>query len=284
MNLAVKYTNNRGQSIEFGGADEALNLFEGKLRDSEWKYEAGSSYAAPYFYREPDEVTLKVGVAAATEEEGLAWRDRIADIAECDIADGRPGSVEVNGWRLGCYVVAREADNWWMDGRFFECEMTLLVPSRVWRRETVHHFEPSDGGGTGSLDFPFDFPFDFSVSDARSRTIDNGGISAADIVLRFYGPCENPAATVAGNEYGVKVSVPDGAYVEIDTEAMTAELVGKYGDRTNVFPKRIPGGEGSGSYIFEKVPSGIQAVSSRGDVMFDVVLVEHRSEPEWRTR
>ena len=76
MNLAVKYTNNRGQSIEFGGADKALNLFEGKLRDSEWKYEAGSSYAAPYFYREPDEVTLKVGVAAATEEEGLAWRDR----------------------------------------------------------------------------------------------------------------------------------------------------------------------------------------------------------------
>lgn len=283
MNLAITYTNNRGRSIEFGGAEDALNFFENKLRDASWSYDASAS-AAPYFYREPVEVELKVGVAAVNEAEGLAWRDRIADIVETDIADREPGCVSVNGWSLRCYVVAREADNWWFDGRFFEVTLTLLVPSREWRRETVRHFEPSDAEESGSLDFPFDFPFDFKVGSGRNRVIENAGISDADLLLRFYGPCESPSATIGGNVYGVNVSVPDGAYAEVDTEAMTAELVGKYGDRSNVFPSRVAGGEGSGSYIFQKLGSGTHSVSSRSDIEFDVVVVEHRSEPEWSER
>ena len=86
MILAARYTNNRGQSIEFGGSEEYLHQFENSIRDAKWDYDTAYGSVTD-FYHDPVELELKIGIAADTEEEGLSLRDRIATIAECDVLD-----------------------------------------------------------------------------------------------------------------------------------------------------------------------------------------------------
>ncbi len=281
MEMAITYTNNRGESITFGGDEDDLNFFENDLRDAEWEYEVSGGSVA-YFDHPKKEIDLKVGIAADTEADGLAWRDRLADITEADVIDGTPGTISVNGWDMPCYVIAREAGNWWMDGRFFESTLTLLVLRRVWSRTHTHRFDPAQGStATGDLDFSYDYPHDFSTGSLLQRTVENPGIDGADLVIRVYGEVTDPVVTVAGNAYGVTGSIPSGAYLEIDTERELVRQVGEFGDETDLFADRLAGGEGSGSYVFERMPRGVQAVSADSSVKFDVLVVEHRSEPRW---
>lgn len=281
MNIAIAYTNHKGQRMEFGGSEDALHFFENKLRDVEWDYEtAGSSVAS--FSKEPAEVELKVGIAADTEDEGLAWRDAIADLMEADVMARQPGSVSVNGWETPCYVVQREADNWWFSGRFFEVTLTLLLLTRTWNRTRTFRFDGNDQKSDGTpLDFPYDYAHDFSTAMNLERVIENDGIADADLVIRMYGPAESPSLQVGGNTYGAYVSVAAGGYLEIDTEQETVVLVGPYGDRSNVFGKRVKGAEGSGSFIFQKAAPGVIGISSDSGFSFDVDVVEHRSDPRW---
>lgn len=281
MEMAITYTNNRGESITFGGDEDDLNFFENGLRDSEWEYEVGGG-AVAYFDHPQKEIELKVGIAAETEEEGLAWRDRLADVTEADVIDGTPGTISVNGWDMPCYVIAREADNWWMDGRFFESTLTLLTLRRDWCRTHSYRFDPAQGSTvTGDLDFPYDHPHDFATGSLLQRTVDNPGIDGADLVIRVYGEVTDPTVTIAGNAYGVTGHIPAGAYLEIDTERELVRRIGEFSDETDLFADRLAGGEGSGSYVFERMPRGKQSVSADSDVKFDVLVVEHRSEPRW---
>lgn len=281
MELAITYTNNRGESITFGGDEDDLNFFENDLRSAEWDYtESGNAVA--YFSRPKAEIDLKVGVAADTEEDGLAWRDLLADITEADVIDNEPGKISVNGWEMPCYVIEREAGEWWLDGRFFECTLKLLVLRREWSRTHSYRFDPAQGStATGDLDYSYDYPHDFATGSLLQRTVENPGIDSADLVIRVYGEVTDPTVTVAGNAYGVKGSIPAGAYLEIDTERKLVRQVGEFGDEKDMFPDRLPGGEGSGSYIFERMPRGKRAVSADSGIKFDVQVVEHRSEPRW---
>lgn len=281
MELAITYTNNRGESMVFGGSQEELNIFENDLRDAAWEYTA-SGNAIAYFSRPQAEIDLKVGIAADTEEEGLELRDRLADITEADVIDNEPGKISVNGWYLPCYVIEREAGEWWRSGRFFECTLKLLAMRREWSLRHTLHIDPNTSDGSaGDLDFEFDYPHDYHTGNLGGRTVENPGIDDSDLIIRVYGACKNPKVTVAGNAYGATVDVEEGGYLEVDTEKKTCELVGTYGDRTNAFAQRLAGGEGSGSYIFEKMPRGVQAVSADASLSYDVVVVEHRSEPRW---
>ena len=45
----------------------------------------------------------------------------------------------------------------------------------------------------------------------------------------------------------------------------------------NVFNKRISGTPGSGTYIFEPIPSGVNPITWDGSFSFDVILCGERS-------
>lgn len=282
MELAIKYTNNRGESIEFGGTQEELHYFETELRDASWSYEIANGIVST-FSKDSAEIEFKVGISADTEAEGLALRDQLIAITEADVLDNVAGRLFVNGWYLKCYVIGRSYEEWYWNGRFCEVTLNVLCVERMWYRDNEKHFVQTDSEGEYTyLDFPFNFPHDLNGT-VNVRQIINHSLSSADLLIRIYGAVTAPEVTIAGNVYGVDgtVTLTTNQLLEIDTKAQTVELVDVYGNRTSKLQARKAGAKGSGTYIFEKVPAGELNVSVNKDFAVDVCVYEYASEPEW---
>jgi hypothetical protein len=81
---------------------------------------------------------------------------------------------------------------------------------------------------------------------------------------------------VSGHLYQVNCDVGVGEYLTIDSVSKKIFLTANDGSTTNVFNMR-----NRDSYIFEKVPPGINSVILEGDFGVDIILLEERSEPKW---
>ena len=284
MRTDIAYVNCLGERVEFGGSEEDLHYFEHGLRDWSWAYTTGTAGAVTAFRRRPDrprEVRLPVGVSAATAEEGIAARNRIEAMGELDVARRSPGRLYVGDWYVRAYVIGCEPTDYWMDDRFCELDLTLLVPEPGWVREESLRFVPEAGGSEASgTDFPLDFPFEFKRARA-ARRVYNGGMFPRDFLWRAYGPCEDPWLRLGGNLYRVNAEVPAGSRLEVDSLARTVRIVSAAGEVTEAYGMREPGAEGSGSYIFQRVPLGESSLSWPNSFSFDLVTYEVRTACPW---
>ncbi len=282
MEIAIKYTNNRGESIIFGGEETELHFFENSLRSAKWSYSIDNGRLNE-FYKDTEELELKVGIAAESEDSGLELRERLISITERDIVDKKPGKITINGWNLDCYVFARDANNWWYSGKYFECTLSILVLAREWYKLNTYHFDNENysQGDYEYLDFSYDYPHDYNSGSRKTSTINNTSLLQCDVIIRIYGPAHSPSIDIDNNRYGVNVNVPEFGILEINSEDKTVLLYDAYGNASNVFGKRLVGGKGSGSYIFETVKEGLSSVSSSNASSYDIVIKEKRSEPVW---
>lgn len=112
----------------------------------------------------------------------------------------------------------------------------------------------------------------------------NNAASPMPFEMVIYGPVSQPAIIIGGNRYELHMDIPSGAYVTINSVEGQRSIVmtAENGDITNVFDKGERGtGMGSGSYIFEPLPSGEHQVQWKG-FGFDLTVIQERSEPPWR--
>ena len=116
-----------------------------------------------------------------------------------------------------------------MDDRYAEFELTLLVESPVWTRETEVRFKPAVEE-SGGVDFEFDFEFDF-MAESGARSVSNDGMSSCDWLWRVYGPASSPQVRIGGNLHRVNVGVPDGARLEVDSARRSVRVVHDDGAR-----------------------------------------------------
>ena len=281
MAIAIAYEAANGERLEFGGSDESLHYFENELFNAEWGYTSSNGRVGA-FHKDVEKLKFKVGIAASTEAEGLALRERLIELTERDVLNGTMGRLVINGWYLPCFVYGRSYGEWWHGGRFLECEMLIVCEGRTWYRDNFKHFYAKDEGSSGyGLSLPHDFPHDYGTSPMTEASIANASLSPSNALIRFYGACSDPHVIIAGNAYGVYGKFEAGGMVEIDTKAQTITRVTADGVRTNAFGSRYEGGEASNSYVFKQVPAGVSDISASGDFAFDVCVYEHRSEPEW---
>lgn len=285
MRTDITYTNHKGVSLTFGGTDETLNYFAHTLRVYKWSYVERAGRIVR-FERKPREATFPVGIAAASEEEGLQLRDRIFEVTEPDVLAGRAGSLEICGYAASCYVIGAVPTNYWMDDRFAEISLTVLLPGSVWTKETLHHFTPEMSTGFGSgIDFPFEFPFDFAAS-RPPRAIINDAMSPGPFIWRVFGPARDPYFKAGDSLHQVKVTLRNGERLEVDSRPgmRTAVKLSAAGEAISVFDKRVRGSLGSGTYLFEPIPSGRIELSWDNGYAFDLVLVDQTSTPPWTFR
>lgn len=285
MDTEITYTNHKGASITFGGTDEALNYLAHALRDYKWAYgkRAGKIVRLE---REPREATFPVGIAASSEGEGLALRDRIAAVTEPDTTAEIPGNLTICGYSTPCYVIAASPTKYWMDDRFAELKLTVLLTNSTWTRETLHHFTPEMSIGFGSgIDFPFEFPFDFAAA-RPPRAIMNDAMGAGPFIWRVFGPARDPYFKAGDDMHQVFVELRAGERLEVDSRPgrRTAVKLSAAGEKTNVFDNRLRGDLGSGTYLFEPIPAGRVAFSWDNGYAFDLVLVDQTSAPPWMPR
>ena len=208
-----------------------------------------------------------------------------ADLAGLKNGQGRAtaGTLTVDGWWQKCLVTHVEPKLAFRG--FAQCTFRFLLLDGVWRHDldTLHYWPTSASGGTADLDLPTDMPFDLA-GGAKLDTLVNTSLLPRPWRMTIFGPATNPSIVIGGNTHQIDVTIPDGGYLTVDAidgeKAVT--LVDQQGNRTNVFDKARRGtGQGSGEYIFERIPAGTSTLSWSNSFGFDLTVVEERSVPPW---
>lgn len=269
----LKYKNHLNEVVDFGKDGIFVNTND--LHDYEWTVTKKSDRIAA-ISKGITTKKLPIVIICDTEENGTAARNRLMEVVEKDVLAFSPGQIILGDYFFKCYVTKSEKKNYLVTKRWMEVTLTLTSDFPYWIKEKVIPFGASSTTGTsGEDDFPYDYPFDYMES-SNSSPVNNTNFVASNFRLRIYGACTNPAIIIGNHTYKVNCTVNAGEYLTIDSTTKQIYITGVDGSVTNVFNMRD-----RGSYIFEKIPVGMNTVAWGGNYGFDLILLEERSEPKW---
>lgn len=275
----LKYRNHVNEVFEFGKNGIFVDMSD--IHDYEWSVKSKNNRIASLNYA-ISKRKLPIIICCETEDKGIEARNKLLEITEKDVLSMEHGRIIIGNYYFKCFVTKSEKKDYLTSKRMMKATLTLTTDFPFWVRETTHTFNSSlpaatlsTTSGGKNLDFSFDHPFDYH-SDIDSSTLNNSGFVPANFRMVIYGPCTNPAVYIAGHTYQVNCNVAASEYLTIDSSLKKVFLTSNTGVVTNMFSMR-----NRESYIFEKIPSGANAVGWSGAFGFDVILLEERSEPKW---
>ena len=269
----LKYKNHVNEVFDFGKDGIFVNMND--LHDYEWTVtKKGGRIAA--LDRDITKRQLPVIIICDTEVKGVAARNKLMEVVEKDVLAMKHGRIIIGDYYFKCFVTKSQKKNYLTTKRWMEVTLTLTTDFPYWVKETTFSFlkanESGESGGK-NLDFSFDYPFDFRSS---ATELVNTGFVGTDFRMVIYGACSNPKVRISGHLYQVDCEVGEGEYLTIDSVSKKIFLTASDGTTTNMFHLR-----NRESYIFEKIPPGINSVILEGDFGADITLFEERSEPKW---
>ena len=269
------FENHLGQ--RFVGLENGVYLNYNDLRDYSWSYETINSRISR-FYRPITSRKLPLVVVGKTDDEAVAAKNRLMELAEVDIEAMIPGKIFIGDYYTNGYITASKKSNYLIKKRYCKIDLTLTSDNPMWYREQTLSFIPgqvdSVGAGEGT-DYPYDYPYDYAVSQI-GQTIVCDSIRGNEFRLRIYGEVTNPTIAIGGHIYAVNGSIRAGESLLIDSLSKTITLTTATGAKVNWFDKRS-----RDSYIFEPIPAGQNSVNWNGTFGFDLTVIEKRSEPRW---
>lgn len=268
----LKYKNHMNEVFEFG--KEGIYVNTSELHDFEWRVTKKNNRISVLDYT-VSKRKLPVTILCESEEAGIRARNKLFEIAEKDVLAMQYGRIIIGDYYFKCFITKAEKSDYLVSKRYMTLKLTLTTDMPYWVRETPYVFGHGAGSLNEYLDYPFDMPFDYR-SEVSMDTVNNTGIVGTNFRLIIYGTAINPAIYIGDHEYSVNCEVNEGEYLVVDSTSKEIYLVGQTGTKTNKFNDR-----NRDSYIFEKIPSGVNTVSWDGEFGFDIILYEERSEPKW---
>lgn len=270
----LKYKNHLNEVFEFG--KDGIFVDTNELHDYEWSVTKKGNRIAALDYA-ISKRKLPVIIICNTEDQGIAARNRLLEVAEKDVLALQHGRIIIGDYYFRCFITKSQKKNYLTTKRLMEVTLTLTTDFPFWVKESTFVFRKMGEGSSGgqNLDFSFDFPFDY-FSGMGTEELFNTGFVGANFRMVIYGVCSNPAVYVSGHLYQVNCDVAEGEYLTIDSVKKKIFLTSNDGTVTNVFNLR-----NRDSYIFEKIKSGQNTVSWEGSYGIDIILLEERSEPKW---
>jgi hypothetical protein len=269
------FENHLGQRFE--GLPNGVYLNYNDLRDYSWSYDTINNRISR-FYRSMRDRKLPLVIKCDSDEEAIAVKNRLHELAEADIEAKIPGKIFVGDYYTSGYITASTKSNYLITKRLCYIELTLTSDDPAWYREQTHAFIQGEvnaigiGGGT---DYPYDYPYDYALSLKGQKVMcDSVGSSAFRLLI--YGEAVNPSVVIGGHVYAINGTIGKGETLLIDSLSKTITLTTTFGNKINWFDKR-----GREDYIFEPIPAGQNTVSWLGTFGFDLTVIEKRSEPKW---
>lgn len=195
-----------------------------------------------------------------------------------DVGSNEPGRLYVGDWFIPVYLVGMQKDYTDHD-EVFECSGRFRTDSPRWMREREFQFRPREG--VGGLDFSHDYPHDYSPSWFSGMVVNAAPLPCA-VRIRVEGPAQGWHVRIANNVYSSSKILDPGEVLLIDGFSEEIWFMDALGNKSNAFDTW--GGifkEGSGSFVFERAPSGPSPVSWDGCDALSITLCEERDEWLW---
>lgn len=117
-------------------------------------------------------------------------------------------------------------------------DLTLVTDSAKWIKEDTHHFySTGEGRKAGAKKYSYKYPYVYGASEGQ-MTVRNIGVIENDVLLRIYGPAQDPAIKIGDNLYQINTTLEANERLEIDTMKKKAVKITAHGDEINVFNDR----------------------------------------------
>lgn len=267
----ISYTNHMNETLRL----DTQNIFvqDCDLYDFSWNVNSKNNKISG-FGKSVTQKTIALIIKGETEQKCIELRNDMFDVTEKDVLANKPGTMFVGRYFLKCFFTEVKKEEYIKESGFLRLTVKVATDTPYWTRETITTFGFSSGSAGPNLDFKCDFPADYT-SNLLDTQLNNTSFAASNFIMRIYGSCDNPSVVIAGHEYNVSVTIAVNEYLTIDSVKKTVVLTKADGTKVNCFNHR-----NRDSYVFEKIPSGINSVLG-GNFKFDVTLLDERSEPKW---
>ena len=274
---SIIYENSAGETIRFDEAPivvQTTGLFDWQFSVSSYDRALRDGGRVVAARRPVQERSLVLDVFADSQQEHDAAIDRLNNILERDLCAVVPGKLWINNRYIRCFASAsvKTLDRDWTT--YTVVGLTLKIVSPAWTaEETVTVLPSAQHSHSGDKKYPGHYPYRYSEGNVARFVNDTAG--RAPMIIKIFGPCENPSVYIGQNEYSVNTGISAGDYVMIDQRDKSIFRVSQSGVRTNIFNLRKKSVDN-----FLYAPSGALSVSCSGQFACEVTFLTQRNEPE----
>lgn len=264
----IKYVNHINESIDFG--KNGLYINENDLRSFDLSYDVYNNDIVN-IRREIKGKKLPIVVVGSNYLSNL---DLIISISEKDVVDGIPGKLFIGDWYVEGYVVGSSPSGY-TKRLNAQTQLTFVPISQCWMRPKLYTFRHAEHSGDEGLGYPYDYPYSY-LSSVEVLSMTNSFYMDADFIMRFYGPVDGPQISINDHVYHVSTEIDANEILTINSIKKTIVLTEEDGTEVNKFADRD-----TTSYIFEKIPSGLNSLAANSNYDFDITIIEERRTPSW---
>lgn len=209
-----------------------------------------------------------------TDEEKLAYLEKLHDDFELDVRNVTPGRLVWNDSYIECYATSSKTapDD---SNILVNNQVAFYCPHPFWIKEESRSFHASASGSSEEfLDYDYDYDYDYYSGGSGSSVWTTEFPFKSDFRMVIFGPAVNPGIVINGHTYQVLDVLEASEYVVIDSKAGTVVKTTAGGQKVNAFDLR-----NKSESVFEKLPPGTLTLNWPGSFGFDLTLYEERSEP-----
>lgn len=264
----MKYVNHINEVVEFG--KNGLYINENDLRSFDLSYDVYNNDITN-IRREIKGKKLPIVVVGSNYLNNL---DAIINVSEKDVIDGIPGKLYIGDWYVEGYIVGSNPSGY-TKRRDAKTTLNFVSISQCWMRPKLYTFRHSEHSGDEGLGYPYDYPYSY-LSSVEVLNMVNSFYASADFIMKFYGPLTNPQISINDHTYSVTTEIDTNEVLTVNSIKKTIVLTEEDGTEVNKFADRD-----TSSYIFEKIPSGLNSLVASNTYDFDITLIEERRTPAW---
>lgn len=208
----------------------------------------------------------------------------LCDIFNADVLANEPGYLQINGWKLPCYIT--EADNSIVFDMNRQSTFVVRAINSTWIRENTKSYNGAPGGGSMGEDLGRDYSFannilgrgynyGYSQPESHYSSIELAGTNNG-FELMVYGPQVNPVIYLNNQPVQVNVTLMATERLRIVSNGSikTIEILEPNGASIDAFVYRDK----------ENTPFltlGQHTDLTFGQIRFDFTTIERRSQPTW---
>lgn len=204
------------------------------------------------------------------------------DALEYDILHSTPGIFRWNEYTIEAYGISSKTEPFSKNQTVNT--ISFYAPDPFWMKQVPYtksetHYIGEEGDIKSYAYGGYNYNYNYTGETGARFIINNPDVLDSKYILTIYGPVSSPEVSIGGTIVSFPgLSIQQGAYLVVNSMLKTVILHNADGSEINCFGKRDPE-----NYLWEPISYGYNRVSWDGTFIFDIELIEERSEPKWLT-
>lgn len=194
---------------------------------------------------------------------------------ENDLRKRKTGRIIWGNYYIDCFIRQSStvpAETW----KYLSNKIGIFAPYPFWVQESQIALSALGEQTSAFLDYPYDYPYDYTAPAMGTKIVKSDFPFDSEFRMIIYGLAVNPRITINGYPYILRATIPQDAYVIIDSRTRSITQYNSDGTQANMFNYR-----NKTDSIFNKIPGGNLEISWDASFGADITVYHEKSEPDF---